>query len=303
MWEYDQDNMNMEFLNAVDSEYFSYLSKVHAASLASDERQYAALALRSAYAQGLETLFALLCAVLQSPDCMVGWMVKYRPSDMVDLVKNISNYKSPQYLAFNMPTISWEKVSNLVHLVTEDSDDNTKSLGFEFGKLWGKLAHEFVKPAQITEYNSIKHGMRVKLGGTTFQMGLQDVPGTPAPPERMRIVGHSEFGTVYFEDEKLHKHDFRVKRCPVNWNPQKFVYALQLIAMSINNVVAFAKFTNGADPAKVSFMQPTELETYNKPWAKTFTGMSFQLHSPIEKEMMKATKKEEIFSSYKNLSS
>jgi len=62
---------------------------MHSELLEGDQKQYAAATLRIAYSQGLETLFALLCAVVQAPDCVIGWFLKYRNSELFELVRKI----------------------------------------------------------------------------------------------------------------------------------------------------------------------------------------------------------------------
>jgi len=49
----------------------------------------AAIALRMAYSQGLETLFAFLGAAVQAPDCVVGYLLRYENRDLNSLIDKI----------------------------------------------------------------------------------------------------------------------------------------------------------------------------------------------------------------------
>ena len=89
-WDLDVHGKNLEFINKIDPKYFDHIADLHSESLDGDQKKYAAAALRIAYSHGLETLFALLCAVVQAPDCVIGWFLKYRNTELFDLVKKIS---------------------------------------------------------------------------------------------------------------------------------------------------------------------------------------------------------------------
>jgi hypothetical protein len=56
----------------VDPTYFDYVGRVNAEVLGTDEEQHAAMAIRTAYHHGLETLFALMFAAIQAPTAWSG---------------------------------------------------------------------------------------------------------------------------------------------------------------------------------------------------------------------------------------
>ena len=58
LWDTDIRQRNLDFLDSIDPGYFEHIADLHGESLEGDEKQYAATALRVAYFQGLETLFA-----------------------------------------------------------------------------------------------------------------------------------------------------------------------------------------------------------------------------------------------------
>src|SRR5262249_30177507 len=74
IWGYDLHDRNEEFLRSLDPRFFEYAAKSYQALSEGEDSMRAAMALRSAYSHGLETMFALLCAVVQAPDCVYGWV-------------------------------------------------------------------------------------------------------------------------------------------------------------------------------------------------------------------------------------
>jgi hypothetical protein len=86
VWEWNLPERNLEYLERVDPTYFDYVGRVNAKKLGTDDGQHAAMAIRTAYHHGLETLFALMFAAIQAPDCVVGWMQRYSMGQLRSLV-------------------------------------------------------------------------------------------------------------------------------------------------------------------------------------------------------------------------
>jgi hypothetical protein len=94
---------------------------------------------------------------------------------------------------------------------TGDSDKNTL-ISKGFGRLWHRLADDFLDEKSTREYNNIKHGLRVQIGGSWLALGVENELGVPAPSENMRLMGSSVFGSSFYEPETLIKpHHIRVK--------------------------------------------------------------------------------------------
>jgi hypothetical protein len=53
------------------------------------DSQHAALALRAAYSQALETLFALIFAAVQARWCIPAWVNAYKNEELRNLVKKV----------------------------------------------------------------------------------------------------------------------------------------------------------------------------------------------------------------------
>jgi hypothetical protein len=92
-----------------------------------------------------------------------------------------------------------------------------------------------VNDAFVSEYNSIKHGLRTGFGGFSMAIGPEAVPGEPAPPEAMHSLGGSEHGSSFFMPRTFVEHPrekdkrpklghgrnkqfhFRLRRQALNW--------------------------------------------------------------------------------------
>jgi hypothetical protein len=89
VWDRQLSRQNLEFIQSIDPMHFAYVADTHAPSLETDHRHRAAIELRKSYSHGLETLFAVIGAVLQAPEAMHAWALQYRESDLRSLVAKI----------------------------------------------------------------------------------------------------------------------------------------------------------------------------------------------------------------------
>jgi hypothetical protein len=91
LWDWELRKLNRQFLDSLDPQYFEHVANMNGQLLEGEENQYAATALRIAYSHGLESLFALLSATVQAPDCITGWFLRYRNRDLFNVMRKISN--------------------------------------------------------------------------------------------------------------------------------------------------------------------------------------------------------------------
>ena len=295
VWDWGLDERNAEYLEDLDPDYFDYVGRVNLPHLKSDdpeERRRAATAIRAAYHHGLESFFALLFATLQSPWCVPGWMQVYQPADLRDMARAVDPFlwgtgeRRKQTLAFRdklLPHVwprprtfaSWKGISRVVHRLDADEEQKAKVQEL-FGRLWHGFAKDLIKDAFVSEYNSIKHGLRAKSGGFYMLIGPESTPGASPPPEAMHALGSSEHGSSFFaprtfveypgqKDKKARlgqgkgrTSHFRIRRQALNWDPEGLCEALTLISVSINNVRSLALYLNGADPSSLQFTVPEE---------------------------------------------
>ncbi|HXF90342.1 MAG TPA: hypothetical protein VNJ29_00265, partial [Candidatus Nitrosotenuis sp.] len=267
IWEVDLPGRNKEFLNGIDTDYFDYLVKVHVES--NDEKR-AGIALRSTLHHAMETLFSLLGAYIQAPDCTYAWIAKCKNSELRDLVSKIDRSNRPLFTKLNIDKVSWEAVAKCIfHRYMPQTQKNEEMTRLS-AMLWRRLGHEFTDQIHIDEYNSLKHGFRVRSGGFSLGVGIEHEYGVPPPPEEMKMIGGSEFGTSFFNIEAVGKvkrnRSIRSRRTSINWKIEKIILLIQLISMSITNVVSALKIANGVDPSTCKFNRPSKDSDFETPW-------------------------------------
>ncbi len=272
IWGTDISSLALEFLDGVDPTYFEYIADTHLQHIREDqprekESQFAALAIRGAYSQALETLFALLGASVQAPQCVHAWIDNYQPRELYSLVRRIHN-RQPIASLVNVPVLTWPVIAEtlLTWLVLEDKEREA-TIKKHFANLWSSFASKFLDEHLSEEYNSIKHGLRVRSGGFHIAMGVETQPGVPAPKENMRIIGKSEFGSRYFASQKIGEvaHHLQMKRHHRNWSPEDLSWSLHLASLSIANIKAALQILNGIPPTEVKFQYPTDDEIFQEP--------------------------------------
>lgn len=151
-WDWELQKKNIEFLEGIDTDYFKYIAEINAEKLKGNNKHKAALSLRLAYSQGLEALFALLCSAVQAPQCAIGWILNYRNSDLVNLVKKISK-REVIYTRFRDTSISWELLAKHVHVNLGYEQEKVAWIQEGFGKLCSWFANEFTDENFSKEYN------------------------------------------------------------------------------------------------------------------------------------------------------
>jgi hypothetical protein len=200
-----------------------------------------------------------------------------------------------------LPLVTWATVADKIILVKKDSSQNTEETKRGFAGLWGRLATDYLDPVQTTEYNSMKHGLRIEPGGFHLAVGLESVRGQPAPSEQMKPLGGSQFGTSFFMAEQpagstKGKGDpnFRIRSMSLNWNPESLALRLHLIAVSLGNTVSFLKFRNGVDPASLKFDLPEDVEAFWEPWKYSVGVLNCSIDTEVREEDIRPMSKKDI---------
>jgi hypothetical protein len=299
-WEVDLDERNREFITGFQHDYFQFLADMHVAALNGPRPQLAAMSLRSAYGQGLETLFALLFATLQAPDCVVGWMPRYRQDDLQKLVAAIDgNQPILSKIALDSPT--WEGVVTAIHRHVQQKDAETAAQRTkQVSRLWRYFAKDFLSEEATDEYNTIKHGFRGHPGGFQMRIAAPLPDGSRPPENQFHTMDGSDFGSSFFGTASLGaKYHFKVRRIARNWAPQPIVYRLQLIALSLRNIISFLHVYNRiGDLSKVSFLWPHDRAAFDQAMDCSSGAKMFNFTSGIELKDVDVFTKEEILSVY-----
>ncbi|WP_319508143.1 hypothetical protein [uncultured Methanolobus sp.] len=302
IWDVDLGQINLEFINSMEPEYFKNVVVHNSKQLEGEERNLAAISIRLAYFHSLETFFSLICAALQAPRCVVGWLQKYPPGSLQKMVKDIDNGKS--IMAVNKSqAVSWNDLSTSIlnNLVLEDKDKE-KEIKVKFGKLWGKLATEFTNETLTSEYNNLKHGFRIRSGGFHMSVAEEKDIGVSPPPEQFIPMGGNEFGTSFFMKENICQKEvpygnrhFKLKEHYVNWDPTTIGIRVLLLSQSIKNVLSSLKIINGIEAEDVQFHWPSDLSTFEKAFKPLSCPTHFSCGPNIGQEDIDIFTKEEIF--------
>lgn len=266
IWEIDLRARNEEFLQGVDVDYFDYVLNTH---LATEDEKRASIALRITLHHAMETLFSLLGACVQSPDCAYAWIAKCSNKELREFVKSVGDFQNSLFTKLNINNVSWESVSKVVFSGYMPGTDRNKSTVELFASLWQRLANEYLDSNHVDEYNSLKHGFRVRSGGFALTAGTEHEYGVTPPEEEMILLGKSDYGASFFRIETLgdkKSRSIRSRKVSINWKIEKVALLLHLTSMSINNVVSALKIINGAEAGTCKFIRPQEDSEFDRPW-------------------------------------
>lgn len=268
-WDFDHDGRTMEFLDGLDTGYFNTTASLFAEQLESDDPHPASVALRVSYHQGLETLFSLLASTAQAPGAVPAWIASCKTDDLKQVVGWLRDGRAMLTQAGRV-RVSFLELSNVVHRFAWPNEKGDDSTAANFGRFWRRLSSEFLDDTSREEYNALKHGSRVLAGGFTLAIGTEKTPGVAAPPDAMRRLGGSEFGSTFFAVERIgtSKHHIRTRRTSVNWTPLSLAQRLVLISMSISNVVGALRCGLGVEPSSVQFSRPDPHTAFEAVWER-----------------------------------
>jgi hypothetical protein len=302
IWEKDLKERNQEFINSIDGEYFEYLIKAHSPHIDEKDDKWAAVSLRLGYLHGLETLFSLIGAFLQAPDCAYAWISKCSTGDLRTLISRINKSDPAIFKKWKIQSVSWQAISDIVFSYYVPSTEKNLETRKQFANLWQRLSHDYLESNNIDEYNSLKHGFRIKPGGFGLQAGLEHTLGVSPPEGEMQTLGYSKHGTTFYTLERVGgdvktNRSFRSRRVSINWEIERIILLLQLIAISIKNIAGILSVINGKKSTDVKFYTLADYSDFEKPW--TFTSGVNNLKLDFVLEGVQPFTKEELMSMIK----
>ena len=300
VWGRDVRRENLDFIGSYDPEIFMRVAQIHEEALETENSRHAALALRLFFSQALETLLALLAATAQAPDCVVGWVSKYRLRPDLEHVLTALSTGSPLRLKLRLDQVSWESLSTVIHsfLSLEDKERESQ-IKQGYARFWARASSAFLNETNRFEYNSIKHGLRARSGGFTLRMARERSPGIPAPDATVHTLMESRYGSSFFVPERVgDNRNLSLKHYSVNWQPASLIGILNLVSMSLNNIVGFLKIVHGADPGTVEFRSPRELEAFSMVWQGAPGVESFSTGPTVRPDMINPVDGNEIVEIY-----
>jgi len=300
IWDIDLAQRNLGFLNSVNPLHFEYLATTALREFqVDDNKQSAATLLRTSYYHGLETLFSYIGALLQGPDCAYAWINKCKSDDLKNIISRIDRSDSSLPRKISINSFDWHGISEIVHQYSDPDASQAKLNIDNFSACWSKLADEFLRQSSTDEYNSLKHGFRVLSGGFSLFIGRELTPGKKAPPDKMKILTHSDFGSTYYTLQRTptdikSNRSYRSKQTSINWDFGATYGKLMLIATSLNNVLSAMKIINGVDDSSAKFMRPVSPEMFTKPWAALNAHSTFSMDFTYSEGSTQATTKHEL---------
>lgn len=244
LWDEDVAERTRGFLSGLDSEYFSYV--VRANQSTGDELR-ASVAIRLALHHATETMFSLIGALVQAPDCPYAWIARCSTSELRQVVKRINDGDATLISKFRLTSLGWEPIASLVFEGFEPGSERQQKVIQNFSKLWHRLAESQFTEAIGDEYNALKHGFRTTPGGFKIHVGPSDGSTEPPPESEMKFLGGSEHGATFYKLGRLEGNGGRhlsSQRIAMNWSLTGDALLLELIALSIHNILTRLKTAN-----------------------------------------------------------
>jgi hypothetical protein len=207
---------------------------------------------------------------VQSPRCAYGWIAKCSNTTLRRVVNRINAGDRELLCPYVRKPVGWAGIADIVFACYMPDTEKGAATRKLFATLWGQLAHEFLNRDHIEEYNSIKHGLRMRGGGFTLAVGLEHSYGVPPPDSEMKTIGHSEHGSSFFRLERIGEEgsrSFSTRRVAVNWKVERVQLLCELAAMSIANVIGALRIVNGTSPSTVQFHRPSDDQDFTRAWS------------------------------------
>jgi hypothetical protein len=153
LWEEDVSERARDFLAGIDPEFFSYVLKTHASS---GDEERAAAGIRLALHHATETMFSLLGALVQAPDCPYAWLARCSNTELREVVRRITEGDRALLCKFKLSGMGWEPIASLVFENFQPGTERQKLAIKGFSTLWTGLAGELLTDAVVEEYKRDK---------------------------------------------------------------------------------------------------------------------------------------------------
>lgn len=295
IWEVNVLERNKTFLDGLDAEYFNYLLQTY---LDCDDEKRAAVALKSSLHHSMETFFSLLGALIQAPDCTYAWIAKCSNKALHALIERISKRDHHVFTKLQIDQVSWENLATIVLSSYKPGTDENIAQTKKFGELWGKLADMFNNKDYINEYNSVKHGFRIKSGGFFLRAGTEKEYGVVPPENQFLTIDATKHGSTFLTvenfDSAIESRSIKSKSQTVGWTLEMVAPLCQLVYMSINNTISALKIISNSKPNECTFITPKDLDFFDEPWKHTPDISSICFEPFLDESKVKHIKKKEL---------
>ncbi len=244
VWSGDQDE-NARFLDGVSPDFFTYEAATHQRALdeAGDDKQaamHAALALRLSYGLAIESLFAFLCAAVQAPHCVFGWVSNYTNRELEEMVRRIT--REERILAskaFSASPVSWKTIASTIFSPLQEREpEQFAEQAAHFSKAWHTFADDFLNEDRRREYNALKHGIRTQPGALNVTIGLPD-------ESEPLLEFDNPFSHRFAFLEKKRKSHYDIRQTTVVLEPERCIAGLVIITLSMHNLLGWLRAALG----------------------------------------------------------
>ncbi len=278
-------NVNLAFIRSIDPQYFNAQADAFEPLLQSNQNQHGATALRLAYSHALETLFALFYASLQAPNCVQGWLLKYRVEDLHRITEKIRNGKSI-YTRFNTQTTNWQSILQNLYSYCEAHESSS------FVEWYDYFSGDLIDDARRGEYNQLKHGFRTRSTPTLFMLHSD---GDAEP-----IKWQSEYGMGFSEATRLHQGNginFKLEYYRVNWTALHMSQSLRVISVLIYNLVAMLQYHLANEIIPLQLL-PNDITVEKQLESRTHTLSKLRRRLNFDVQVSNLLSTDEILASY-----
>lgn len=242
-WDTDASGTNRRFLEGIDSDYYREASQLIDPDQGEEYASRHSTLVRSLYLQSSETLFSLLMSLIQANLYPAGWLLCYQTRELRKLMEQINRHNAIP-VSQKPPKVGW---AGILHLILDRSPElnpqEASDLAAMNGKTIGRIASDFLQPATIDEYNSIKHGLRTRRGGFELRFAPTPPDGSAIAEEDYRSLGGQKTGSSFPVTHDLEggrkKIDRHLVHTSVNWNLESLVHRIEFMSYWIHNCISF----------------------------------------------------------------
>lgn len=250
-WAKDLKAEAVAFLESLDPEYFLYVAKQGLPHIGDKENEMrAGASMRLAFFHGSETLLLLLAAVVQAPKCPQAYLGQCQNVQLRKVLNAIDEGKPVLKFNHQLRDLSWHGIAFEIVRCSSVSPDRMSKTVELLERFWSELSAKNQDPTAIAEYNSLKHGFRVGHGGYQIQITFSPPGQLEDKPAEIKLGNH-HFGTSFSVisqvggDERSNRS--RVAHIHhVGWKIENMGLSLELLWISIQNVVAYLRLYNDA---------------------------------------------------------
>jgi hypothetical protein len=209
---------------------------------------------------GMETLVMLLGAYIQAPSAVHAYFLKSKTEDALQMAGLLSREECPKYHRLEGASFSIISLLNGIHRYAGWQEHDT--VVERFARALRYMLIDYLDESHRAEYNSIKHGLRASHGRFALAVGMEDVPGVPARPEAMQLIGSSRDASFFEVAKSLHnatkqqsKINFMTEQVSITWSLEKVIMELQLLSLLLQNTVSALRIAVGAPAGSVKFVK------------------------------------------------